>query len=375
MRVVHVATYVSNDGAFGGPIAVAAAQLTELARQGHEVEFVAGWDGKAELALEGVKVSLFKVRRILPLGFSGLWAHGLLRHLRSLAGPETVFHIHAGRDLISMSAALQARRSGVGYVLQTHGMIMPDHRLTARLLDLFVTRRVLQGANRVFALTATEEQGVRDAGSRAVTTQRIANGMAIGPLEKLSERSDMEVLFLARLHPRKRVLAFAGMAQILIARGIVAKFAVVGPDEGDLAELLAFTIENGLEDVLTYEGSIPMADARARLAAASVYVLPSTGEVFPMTILESLSVGTPVVTTTDSGIAQQLSERNAALVTNGQAEELAAAVGRILGDRALRDELSRNGRRALAEVFSITAVAQSLVAAYIEVGTRKNQAR
>jgi glycosyltransferase involved in cell wall biosynthesis len=362
VRIVHVVTYVSVDGAFGGPIAVAIAQLTELARQGHDVELLAGWDGKAVIDAQGVKVTLFKVRRIWPRGFSGLWAPGLARAASMRARSGAAIHIHLARDLITLSAARAVSRNARP-VLQTHGMVMPDNRLKARLLDRFFTGRVLSRARRVLALTEREQLGLTEVARGPIVLERIANGVSLQAAPGPARRPN-EVLFLARLHPRKRVMSFARMSKILVDGGVAVTCVVVGPDEGDLPLLKAFVKEHSLEKSLVYEGVLPTGRAVHRLAQAGVYVLPSTAEVFPMTVLESLASGTPVVTTHDSGIAPQLASLKAAELTDGTPERLADAVQRILAEEELRESLVSNGYKGLETTFSITAVAAQLSAIY-----------
>jgi len=366
VKIIHVATYVSADGAFGGPIAVAASQLVELARRGHDVELVAGSDGVTELDLPGVRVTLFKAKALLPLGFSWLWAPGLVRYLRSQLTADVILHIHAGRDLISLASAMVTKWSRTPYLLQTHGMIMPDSRLVARLLDVAFVRRMLRSASCIFVLTGAEEQGVQRVGRQKVSIRRIPNGIASVPLPRTPILGGQEVLFLARLHPRKNVLKFAEMAKHLVENGTSADFRVVGPDEGDLAALRQYVEDYGLGNVLTYEGPIAMSEAKTRLARATVFVLPSRGEVFPMTVLESLAVGTPVVTTDDSGIAQDLRVLEAAVITDGSPRELALAVEAVLRDEHLQERLTKNGLAAVENVFSIAAVGSLLDSVYTE---------
>lgn len=362
MRIVHVVTYVSEDGAFGGPIAVAVAQLEELARRGHEVELLAGWDGKATLAVVGVKVSLFKVKRVRKAGFSGLVAPGLARAARARARDGAIIHVHLARDLVTLPAAL-AVLTYTKPALQTHGMVMPDARMAAKLLDRFFTSRVLRRARRVLVLTESEANGIKEISTGSSAVELIANGLRAPEVSSHSRRAN-EVLFLARLHPRKGVLAFGEMCKILVQRGVAVRCVVVGPDEGDLPKLRAFVSANSLDEHLIYEGVLPTGQAINRLSKAGVYVLPSTGEVFPMTVLEALAAGTPVVTTNDSGLAPHLVALGAAEVTGGNPEELADAVSRILTDRSLRDRLILNGRLGLTTTFSIEAVVRRLERVY-----------
>ena len=121
MRIAHIVTYVSEDGAYGGPIAVARAQTAELARRGHDVKLLAGWDGRARLSIPGVDVRLFPVRRVAP-GFSGLVAPGLQRHLRMALANYDALHVHLARDLVTLPAAR------LGPVSYTH-LTLPTKRI------------------------------------------------------------------------------------------------------------------------------------------------------------------------------------------------------------------------------------------------------
>jgi hypothetical protein len=98
VRIAHVLTYVSADGAYGGPLAVLVAQCRELAARGHTVEVFAGWDGVATLEIPGVTVHLFPVVRAVPMGFSGLVSPALFRAVTTRLREFDVLHVHLSRD-------------------------------------------------------------------------------------------------------------------------------------------------------------------------------------------------------------------------------------------------------------------------------------
>ncbi|CAQ01695.1 glycosyltransferase [Clavibacter sepedonicus] len=369
LRIAHVLPFVSEDGAFGGPVAVAVEQCRELARQGHGVVLVVGWDGEVDLGVDGVDVRLFRAHAIPGLGFSGLVSPAMIAGLRRHVREFDVVHIHLGRHLLALAAAEVCRRAGVPYVLQTHGMVTADARPKSRILDAVAVRRVLAGARAVLALTDAEEEALGVVSRSGAHVVRIRNGVAPVSVERHRDPDAVpEVLFLARLHPRKRVLAFAEMAALLHERGLRARFTVIGPDEGDLPALTDFIAARpGLP--LVHEGSIAPGASSERLAAADVYVLPSVREVFPMTVLESLAVGTPVVLTDDCGISTELRDAGAALVTAGAPSDLSDAVEAILGASTLRRSLSEGMRRSLDHDFGIAAVVSTLLPAYADRST------
>ena len=362
MRIVQCVTLASTDGAFGGPLAVAIEQSRELARLGHDVTLLAAWDGEIELRVPGVRVVLARGTRVPGTGFSGVHAASLVRWLRQNRTTIDVVHVHFGRHLLDLCVAETARRLGITYVLQTHGMVMPDHRLPIRVLDALRTRRLLREALAVLTLSDRETQGV-DAIAPGAAVRTIRNGTR--PVERPTRgpSATPEVLFLSRLHPRKRVLAFTEAARIVASSNAEVRFSVVGPDEGDLPELQEF-IDQHPEVPLTYEGSSPPGTGATRIAEADVYVLPSFGEVFPMALLEALAAGTPVVTTSDCAIAPALEQAGAALVTDGTPDAIASAVQQLLQDQALRDRQRDAGIRLILGELGAGAVARELEAIY-----------
>ncbi|MEU5208987.1 glycosyltransferase [Streptomyces sp. NPDC020742] len=365
MRITHVVTLVSDDGAYGGPVSVATGQLGELASRGHEVELLSLWRGRGRppAAVDGVPLRARPARTLVPgQGFLGLFHPGLLPLLWRRAGRADVLHLHAGRDLVSLAALAVAVLRRRPFLVQTHGMVQPRRTAVARLFDR-VYVPLLRRAAVALVLTDEEEAGLRRVlRSRGPRLVRLPNGVRTRPDE--AERGEADVLFLARLQARKRPEAFVRMAALVHRKRPDASFTLHGSDEGRLAEVRRLIAEEGLGEVVTYGGALDHGAAVRRTARATVYVLPSVDEPFPMSVLESLAVGTPVVCTGSCGIAGPLRDRRAALVTDGSPEQLAEAVLRLLEDRDLRERTVRAGRAAVEAEFSLTAVGDRLVEYY-----------
>lgn len=363
LEIAHIVSYISQDGAYGGPVAVAMGQVAELARRGHDIELIAGWDGVQTLEIPLSKIRLFGVQRVGP-GFIGLISLRLWRQVFIGSRNVDIFHIHMGRDPISLFSALIVTLRGIPFVAQTHGMVMPRKSWAVILLDTLITRRVLNSARRVLVLTDIEAEGIQQICRGKAEVELIPNGIRI-PEPTVAERDMRKILFLARLHPRKRVIAFAEMCRLLRDANIEFTAHVVGPDEGDLAALVEFIEAFGLSSHIFYEGSVSHGQSTAWLSRSSVFVLPSVGEVFPMTVLEALAAGTAVVTTDDSGLAPTLRILDAAAVTDGSPEELADAVAKILTDEEYRTTLVRNGSHAIERHMSVGAVVAQLELSYM----------
>jgi glycosyltransferase involved in cell wall biosynthesis len=366
VKVLQLVTLVSPDGAFGGPVRVAENQARELRARGHDVVVAAGsrgfGPGEAPTELGGAPLHLFPVRPAVPgTGFSGLISPALLRWVgeRIRLGVDVV-HVHLARDLVTLPAAALARRRGVRYVVQTHGMVVATGNPLAPVLDAALTRRVLADAKAVLYLTPEERAGLTVVGRKPLALQHLGNGVPVADaVPPLPTRP--ELLFCARLQDRKRPLMFVELAKALLAEGLDASFVLVGPDEGLGPAVQAEVDAFGDTDRLRWEGPLPPSRTLERMGQASALVLPSVDEPYPMSVLEAMSVGRPVVITTSCGLAPAVQETGAGVVVDETFEGLLAGVRRLL---ATLPESAAAAHEAALTRFAMSAVTDTLLEAY-----------
>lgn len=370
MRVLQVCTLVTPDAAYGGPVRVAVNQSRALMEAGHDVTLLAGASGFGKTLpteFDGVPVKLFQAHQAIPkTGFAGLISPGLLSHLFRQPKPDLV-HVHLARDLITLPAAIWARLGNIPYVLQTHGMVDPSRHPLTIPLDTFLTRPSLSGAEKVFYLTQVEKLGLKDVSRNRIRLEKLVNGVPLPSTSIASTDTDaVEVLYLARLHRRKRPLSFVAMAKSLSDKYPHATFRLVGPDEGEARATVSAIQAAALGEALSWEGSIAPELSLERMSKAGVYVLPSVDEPFPMSVLEAMSLGKPVVVTDSCGLAEAVIENGAGLVVDDTQEALDEAVGSILADDEGRLRMGRNAYRLAHEQFSMKPVVDSLTRNYEE---------
>jgi len=366
MRILHVVTLLSPDGAYGGPVSVALNQGGELMKRGHDVTIVAATRGygAAPEELNGVPVRVFPARTLVPgISFAGLAAPALNRWFRRCAGQFDVVHIHFDRDLVVIPIALAARRRHLPYVLQTHGMVVPSKRPLAAPVDAAWTRKVLRSAGAVFYLNPRERAQLIAVAGRDLRLQPLSNGVPEYPTAA-PPAGPPEVLFAARMHPRKRPVAFVEMAKALLDAGLDARFTLIGPDEGEGPALRAALAGQAR---ITWEGALPHSAMPARMASASVYVLPSVREPYPMSVLEAMSVGLPVVVSEDCGLAHLVERTDCGVVVEPEVPALAAAVESILADPLLARAMSGRARDTVRTELCMAEVGDRLVDSYIGV--------
>jgi glycosyltransferase involved in cell wall biosynthesis len=366
MRILQVVTLLSPDGAYGGPARVALNQSAELVSRGHDVTVVGAARGYGDdlAELNGVPVKLFPAKNLVPAtGFAGIAAPGLGKWLRSNWARFDVTHIHFGRDLVVLPVAAAARRRRIPYVLQTHGMVVPSTHPLAAPLDTVWTRRILRGARAVLYLNAKERSQLDAVAGPHLRLVELDNGVPRYPAAVPSPGRP-EVLFAARMHPRKRPVAFVEMAKTLLDAGVGARFTLIGHDEGEGPALRAAI--NG-DPRITWEGALTPDAVPARMAAAHVYVLPSVREPHPMSVLEAMSVGLPVVVSSDCGLAPLVEQSRSGVVTDPAVPALVEAVEAVLTDRSEARSMGERGRRTVHTHFGMQGIGDRLIQTYTQV--------
>lgn len=129
-----------------------------------------------------------------------------------------------------------------------------------------------------------------------------------------------------------------------------ARFLFVG--EGPMENELKLRVENGsLKGKAVFAGS--RKDAVAIIAASELLVMPSLSEGLPITLLESASVGRPMVATDVGGMPEVvMAEETGLLVPPRDSAGLAGAMVRLIGDKPLRDRMGAAARELWEKEFT-----------------------
>lgn len=163
------------------------------------------------------------------------------------------------------------------------------------------------------------------------------------------------VAYAGHLYPWKGSdVLIRALADVPEARGLIIGGNPIEADTGRVQQLAA---DLGLADRMTFAGLVPVHDVPVRLAAASVVVVPTTGTASarytsPLKLFEYMAMGRPIVATDLPSVREILThEVNGLLVPPDNPPAMAAAIRRLIEDRAVAEKLSR---RALADVGAYT---------------------
>jgi glycosyltransferase involved in cell wall biosynthesis len=137
---------------------------------------------------------------------------------------------------------------------------------------------------------------------------------------------------------------------------LVGKPTPGGPTDRLVSEL-------ALGDQVRFVSGISDDELAGLLASAEVAVVPSLYEGFSLPAVEHMASGTPLIATRTGALPEVVGDA-AVLVEPGDAEELAAALARLLDSPAERERLAGVALRRVQERFAWPAVARATVAQY-----------
>jgi glycosyltransferase involved in cell wall biosynthesis len=161
----------------------------------------------------------------------------------------------------------------------------------------------------------------------------------------------VDLLFLGVVGRRKGVYELLEAFATARAQCPVLRLTVAG--NGEIAHAQRAAEDLGISDAVTFTGWLD-GDSKTRLLERSdIYVLPSHNEGLPMSILEAMSWGLPIISTDVGAIAELVRhDTDGLIVPAGATEPLAQAIVRLASSRELRLCMGQSGRRRVGDAFS-----------------------
>ncbi|MGW9174957.1 glycosyltransferase family 4 protein [Streptomyces decoyicus] len=337
-----------------------------LIRLGHEVSVLAPADDETPLppyvVSAGRAVPVPYNGSVARLNFGFLSAARVRRWLQH--GAFDVIHIH---EPASPSLGLLACWAAQGPIVATF------HTSNPRSRAMIAAYPILQPAlEKISARIAVSEYArrtlVEHLGGDAVV---IPNGVDVdffASAEPKAEWQGKTIGFIGRIdEPRKGLPVLVKALPAILAEVPDARLLVAG--RGDEEEAVA-ALPAEMRSRVEFLGMVSDEDKARLLRSVDVYVAPNTGgESFGIILVEAMSAGAPVLASDLDAFAQVLDQGEAGeLFTNEDANALAAAAVRLLGDPARLAELRERGTRHVRR-FDWSTVGADILAVYETVTT------
>jgi glycosyltransferase involved in cell wall biosynthesis len=182
------------------------------------------------------------------------------------------------------------------------------------------------------------------------------------------------VAFVGRCEASKGLFDLLEAANLL--RAAIPQVRLECAGDGDLAKVARYALALNLGTRVSLPGWVDRSTTRELMRRASVFVLPSYAEGLPVSLLEAMAAGCPVVATRVGGIPDVITDGvDGVLVPPGDPEALAQAIGRILRDPAYARALGNAARETVANRYAAARSLERLEQLYAGLGVRREALR
>lgn len=288
-----------------------------------------------------------------------------LRAALACARPRPDVVVSRGVNAMVVAHAI-ARRARTAHVVNEHTPLLASGELLAgRRHQRLLTRALAPRVEGVIAVARRQVDPLVALGYRRERIEVIANG--IDPVERsdglsrLAGEGEFGVLCVSRLQVEKRVELFV-QAVVEARRSHPAVRGYVAGDGDRREEIERLARGSGVE-LLGERSDVP-----ALLEAADVFALSSRAEALPMSVLEAMARGLPVVAPDLGGTSDAVVDgETGLLVAPGDSSALARALVRLAREPQRARRMGEAGRQRQRERFTATAMTDAYLAAFERV--------
>ncbi len=318
-----------------------------------------------QLAADGFPIHVFQRRP----GFD--WR--LLRQLSQLFRDQRVEILHAHQYAPFAYCAMARGFSTRPHIVFTeHGRHQPDYPRPKRI---WANKFFLGRNDRAIAVGEAVRQALlQNEGLPPDRVSVIYNGVDLtrfDPFAPLRDSvrqelrlaaDDFVLIQVARLDYLKDHGTALRTVSLLRSAGLPLKLLIVG-DGPERSKIEQQHAELQLGDSVQWLGQ--RKDIPRLLQAADVLLLTSTSEGIPLTLIEGMAAGLPIVATDVGGVAEVVEQGTTGLLArSGNPDQLAAQIRRLLSEPELRVRYGQAGRQRAEQLFSEPDMHRQYRAAY-----------
>lgn len=350
---------VSTNADLAGAPTHVRAVACELADRGARVLVAFGQHGPVEASLRALGLRC----EVVPTLRSDLrfWRDPRTRaDLARLVGAFEPDLVHAHSAKAGQVARAVCRRFGLPCVYTVHGWGFGPGRppLRSALVALSERLQVRDTSHYVAVSQADAAAGIERLGIPAQRIDTIHNGVADTPFRARPDRSRV-IVMVSRAHPGKDhdtlLRATAGLdCEVWCIGG--------GTDGPAFARSMAPYTTDRVRRIRVF-GDRP--DVPELLGQAGAFVLSSRYEGLPLSIIEAMRAGLPVVASRVGGVPELVRDgETGGLFAAGDANALRGLLSAWLDDPALRRRLGAAGRSAYERGFALDRMIDALLSVY-----------
>ncbi|MBX9969226.1 glycosyltransferase family 4 protein [Priestia aryabhattai] len=297
----------------------------------------------------------------------GIWGYLHFAKVLLIDKPELI-HIHSSfgpsfyRKIPFIYMASWAKRPVINHC---HGADFNNFYLNASDKKKRLVEKIYNKCSIIIALS--EEWKARL--SKIVSSEKVVvienysiiqeNSLA----ERLTRKCNKQILFLGEIGHRKGGYDIPEVVEKLAKSLPDVKFIIGG--SGDIQQITKLLKSKKVEGNVVFPGWVRSEEKDRLLRESDIFFLPSYNEGMPMSILDAMGYGLPIVSTNVGGIPKiVMNDCNGYLCNPGDNEGFAEAIRYILTDKSKRKRMGKASMKIVIDSYSLEAHISKLEAVY-----------
>lgn len=302
--------------------------------------------------------------------FNKIWithSNGFKNFIKEKIRNYDILHIHEMWHFLHYYSTISAVNNKIPFIITPHGGL-EKRRLKNLKKKIFATlfeKNICDQAKYIHTLTEFEEKDVLSLCPRA-NTKIIPNGVSINNPKKTNRNiyskyginiNTKIILFLGRLHNDKGIDLLIDCLNKENNHINNCILIIAGPDENQYRSRFK-NINN-----IIFTGLVEGEEKENLFSAADVFVLPSHGEGFSLSILEAMSYNIPVIISKFCYFPD-VEKYNAGIIVDLNVDSLYLAINKLLSNDNLRKQMGANAFNLVKKSYDEDIIYDQIVRLY-----------
>lgn len=362
-NILNIVYIITRSDVLGG----ASVHLLDLAKgminQGHQVHILVGGTGTFtdELKKNNINFNSLKhLKREISLVHDLLGFWEIRKYLKQL-NPDIV-HCHSSKA--GLLGRLVAKSLNLPVVFTAHGWAFTEG-ISSKKQKIYssLERFLAKASDHIITVSEYDRQhGFKyDVGSPEIV-ETIHNGVPDIKIPNYIKNFDpiVKLIMVARFEdPKDQYFLIQALCKLPLQLNWKIDFLGEGPN---LQKCKNLVNKNNLGNKVIFHGQ--SIKVKEFLNDADIFILISNYEGFPLTILEAMSVGLPIIASDVGGVKESVQSTNGYLIPRGDLNTLVESLKDLIVDKNLRQQIGQGSRELYENLFSFNIMLKKTLNVY-----------